>query len=100
MTPDTLRLVARDGRTSWFARRRRLQGRLRELARRRLLLRRLSRAASCRLHRGDKSAALLGVPIESHGIETVCRLLDEQLIFADSTEGPQRERFEVGAGLQ
>jgi hypothetical protein len=55
---------------------------------------------ACRLRRCEELPALLGVPFESHSRETVNGLLDEQVVFADGAEGPQREWFEVDARLQ
>ena len=49
---------------------------------------------------GEKFLALFSVPFEPHRVETVDGLREQLLVFADGAEGPQRERFEVGARLQ
>jgi hypothetical protein len=48
----------------------------------------------------EKLPALPRVPNQSHRIETVGGLLDEQGVFAGRAQRPQREWFEIRAHLQ
>ena len=59
----------------------------------------LLRKAVAALRLCEQLPALVGVPTETHRIETVDGPLKECLVFADGADGPQRERLEVGARL-